>query len=169
MSTRALKPLFLIIVILIHPAIVHSGQFNCIRVTDGDTITVVTDGQKLTIRLVGIDAPEKSHGKHQPGQPFSQTSKKRLASLVLNKYVDIVPYGKDRYGRTLGVVYVDGKNVNLEMVKAGLAEVYRGKPASGFDNDPYQKAEDEARQAGAGMWSFGDRYISPKEWRKTHH
>ena len=47
-----------------------------------------------------------------------------------------VSYGTDRYGRTLGVVYVDGKNVNLEMVKAGLAEVYRGKPAPGFDNGP---------------------------------
>jgi endonuclease YncB( thermonuclease family) len=168
-ATRALKTFILIVAIFIFPVIVHSGQFNCIRVTDGDTITVVTGGQKVTIRLVGIDAPEKSRKKHEPGQPFSQASTKHLASLVLNKYVDIVPYGKDRYGRTLGVVYVDGKNVNLEMVKAGLAEVYRGKPASGFDNDPYQKAEDEARQAGAGMWSLGDRYISPKEWRKTHH
>jgi endonuclease YncB( thermonuclease family) len=42
-------------------------------------------------------------------------------------------------GRTLGVVYLDGKNVNLEMVKAGLAEAYGGKPAHGFDNDPFQK------------------------------
>ena len=86
----------------------------------------------------------------------------------MNKNVDIVPYGNDRYGRTLGVVYVDGKNVNLEMVKAGLAEVYRGRPAKGFDNGPYQKAEDAARRAGMGMWSLGDKYISPKEWRKTH-
>ena len=68
----------------------------------------------------------------------------------------------DRYGRTLGVVYVDGMNVNLEMVKAGLAEVYRGKPASGFDNGPYQDAEDAARRAGMGMWSLGDKYVSPK-------
>ena len=90
------------------------------RVTDNDTISVITDGQKLTIRLVGIDASEKSRGKHKPGQPFSQTSTKHLAGLVLNKHVDIVPFGTDRYGRTLGVVYVDGNNVNLEMVKAGL-------------------------------------------------
>ena len=169
MPTRTIKPLFLIIVILILPVIVLAGQFKCTRVTDGDTITVITDGQKFTIRLVGIDAPEKSHGKHQPGQPFSQSSTKFLASLVLNKPVDIVSYGTDRYGRTLGVVYVEGKNVNLEMVRAGLAEVYRGRPAKGFDNGPYQEAEDAARQARAGMWSLGDRYISPKEWRKTHH
>ena len=167
MATRALKPLLFIIVILILPAIVLGGQFKCTRVTDGDTITVVTDGQKVTIRLVGIDAPEKSRGKHQIGQPFSQTSTKHLAGLVLNKPVDIVSYGTDQYGRTLGVVYVDGKDVNLEMVRAGLAEVYSGRPAKGFDNGPYQKAEDAAHNAGKGMWSLGDKYISPKEWRKT--
>ena len=145
-----------------------AAQYKCTRVTDGDTITVTQNGFKTTIRLVGIDAPEKSRKKHEPGQPFSQASTKYLAGMVLNKNVDIVSYGNDRYGRTLGVVYVDGKNVNLEMVKAGLAEVYRGKPAPGFDNDPYQKAEDAARSAGKGMWSLGDKYISPKEWRKTH-
>ena len=166
MATRALKTLVLIVAILILPAIVLAGQFKCTRVTDGDTITVVTDGQKVTIRLVGIDAPEKSRSKHQPGQPFSQTSTKYLASLVLNNHVDIVSYGTDRYGRTLGVVYVDGKDVNLEMVRAGLAEVYRGRPAKGFDNEPYQKAEDAARRAGVGMWSLGDKYVSPKDWRK---
>ena len=165
MATRALKALVLIVAIFIFPVIVLAGQFKCTRVTDGDTITVVTDGQKVTIRLVGIDAPEKSRKKHDPGQPFSQTSTKHLAGLVLNKHVDIVSYGTDRYGRTLGVVYVDGKDVNLEMVRAGLAEVYRGRPAKGFDNEPYQKAEDAARRAGVGMWSLGDKYVSPREWR----
>ena len=146
----------------------RAAQYKCKRVTDGDTITVTQNGFKTTIRLVGIDAPEKSRKKHEPGQPFSQNSTKFLAGMILNMNVDIVSYGTDRYGRTLGVVYVDGKNVNLEMVKAGLAEVYRGKPAQGFDNDPYQKAEDAARSSGIGMWSLGNKYISPKEWRKTH-
>ena len=160
--------IILILFTLVHSIPLHAALYKCTRVTDGDTITVVTGGQKFTIRLVGIDAPETSKKKHDPGQPFSQQSTKFLAGMVLNKYVDIVSYGNDRYGRTLGVVYVDGKNVNLEMVKAGLAEVYRGKPAPGFDNDPYQKAEDEARSAGKGMWSLGDKYISPKDWRKYH-
>jgi hypothetical protein len=97
-----------------------------------------------------------------PYLPDGENIRREIAHAV------IVPYGNDRYGRTLGVVYVDGKNVNLEMVKAGLSEVYRGKPAKGFDNGPYQKAEDEARCAGIGMWSLGDKYISPKDWRKTH-
>jgi endonuclease YncB( thermonuclease family) len=53
---------------------------------------------KLTIRLVGIDAPEVSHKKYEPGQPFGQQSTKYLAGLVLNKTVDIKSYGPDRYG-----------------------------------------------------------------------
>ena len=146
----------------------HAAQFKCTRVTDGDTITVTQNGFKTTIRLVGIDTPEKSRKKHDSGQPFSQQSTKFLAGMVLNKDVDIVSYGNDRYGRTLGVVYIDGKNVNFEMVKAGLAEVYRGKPASGFENDPYQKAEDAARSAGIGMWSLGDKYVSPRECRRMN-
>lgn len=44
-------------------------------------------------------------------------------------------------------------NVNLEMVKNGLAEVYRGRPAKGFDNGPYPKAEASAREAKVNIWS----------------
>ena len=53
---------------------------------------------KLTIRLVGIDAPEVSHKKYEPGQTFGQQSTKYLAGLVLKKTVDIKSYGPDRYG-----------------------------------------------------------------------
>ena len=105
-------------------------------------------------------------GKHQSWQPFSQASTKHLAGLVLNKHLDVVPYGTDRYGWTLGEVFVDGKNVNLEMVKAGLAEVYCETPSPGYDNRQCWNAEKAARDAGLGMWSLSDRYVSPREWGK---
>ena len=72
----------------------------------------------------------------------------------------------DRHGRALSEVFVNGNNVNLEMVKAGLAEVYRGTPAKGQDVGPYTKAEEEARRAQKGMWALGDKYVSPREWRR---
>ena len=109
---------------------------------------------------------EKSRKKHEPGQPFSQKATKHLAGLVLNKMVEIQSYGKDRYHRTLGVIYCDGANLNLEMVKAGFAEVYRGRPAKGFDNEPYNNAEQNARANQNGMWILGDKYISPRDWRR---
>jgi micrococcal nuclease len=66
------------------------------------------------------------------------------------------------------VVLVAGKNVNMEMVKAGYAEVYRGTPASGYDSAPYWKAEEEARAVKKGMWVQGDKYMSPREWRRVN-
>ena len=122
----------------------------------------------VTVSLAGIDAPETSKGKRQPGQPYSRKAKKHLAGLVLNKVADIKGYGLDRYNRMLGVIYLDGQNVNVEMVKAGLAEVYRGRPPEGFDITPYLQAEKEAREAKKGMWSLGDEYISPGKWRKMY-
>ena len=153
-------------ILLIYPALSVASQYKVVRVTDGDPIKVKNNGKKSIIRLVEIDTPETSKRKNEPGQPFGQKSTKHHASQVLNKSVEIKSYGNDRFGRALGVVYVDGKNVNLEMVKAGLIDVYRGQPAKGFENDPYRKVEQEAREAGRGMWSLVDRYISPREWRK---
>ena len=137
-----------------------------IRVLDGDTIKVRGASGETTIRLVGIDAPELSHKKREPGQPFSQQSTKYLAGMVLNKGVDIKEYGHDRYGRTLAVVLLDGKNVNLEMVKAGFAEVYRGEHAKGFDPTPYLEAEKKAKAERKGMRVQGNKYVSPRDWRK---
>jgi endonuclease YncB( thermonuclease family) len=54
------------------------------------------------------------------------------------------------------------------MIRTSLAEVYRGKPASGLDMVRYRKAEEEAKAAKRGMWVLGERYVSPMEWRKTH-
>ena len=86
----------------------------------------------------------------------------------MNKAVEIKYYGLDRHKRVLGVIFLEGKNINLEMVKPGLAEVYRGKPPKGFVSKPYIQAEVEAKAAKRGMWSLGEKYISPKEWRKMH-
>jgi len=160
--------LMLVFALLIFPCLSFAAQYKCARVVDGDTIKVANNENQLTIRLVGIYAPETSHKKRELGQPFSQKSTKYLANLVLNKMVDIKSYGQDRYGRTLAVVYINGINVNLEMVKTGLAEVYRGTPALGFDNNPYWEAEKTARQALRGMWVQGNKYVSPREWRKRN-
>jgi micrococcal nuclease len=147
-----------------------ADSYQVSRVVDGDTIHLraANSSSDIIIRLVGIDAPEVSHKKHEPSQPFGQAATKHLAGLVLNKTVTIQPYGQDRYGRTLAVVLLSGTSINLEMVKAGLAEVYRGTPAPRFDNGPYQKAEREAQATGRGMWVQGDKYVSPREWRRMN-
>ena len=152
--------------VLVLPAFLSANEDKVSRVVDGDNLEIRKGSSKTTIRLVGIDAPETSKAKREPGQPYSQAATKHLAGLVLNKTVTVKEYGRDRYGRILGVVILNGTDINLEMVKSGLAEVYRGAPAPGFKNEPYLKAEEEARSAAKCMWSLGEKYVSPREWRR---
>jgi len=157
---------FLFAYALVLTAISFAGQFKVTRVYDGDTIKAQGHDIEFKVRLVGIDAPESPKRKREPGQPYSQQAKKYLAGLVLNKVVDIKGYGLDRNNRILGVIFLGDENINVEMVKAGLAELYRGKPARGLDLTALWRAEKEAREAKRGMWSLGDKYISPREWRR---
>jgi endonuclease YncB( thermonuclease family) len=144
----------------------QAEQFKVIRVADGDTLTILQQGQKVRVRLVGIDAPETSKSKRDPGQPYSQKSKKHLAGLVLNKQVSVKSYGQDRYGRILGEVFLGDTNVNLEMAAVGLAEVYRGRAPKGLGTEKYWRAEDAARSDSLNIWSLGDKYVSPRQWRR---
>jgi micrococcal nuclease len=161
--SKIIPALFLIIFL---SAPTMAAQYEVTRVYDGDTVLCKMDSISIKVRLVGIDAPETSKSKRDPGQPFSQQAMKYLASLVLNKNVEMKGYGNDKYNRILGELFTDGKSVNLEMVKQGLAEAYRGKSPKGFRNGPYFEAEKEAERASKGIWSLGGKYISPGEWRK---
>jgi len=78
----------------------------------------------------------------------------------LNKSVNTKEYGHDRSG------WVSGKNINLEMVKGGFAEVYRGDPAPGQDLAPYWKAEGKGKPAKKERWVQGAKYMRPRDWRK---
>jgi micrococcal nuclease len=166
----SIRPLvvFLFFTFLASPCQLLADQYQVTHVIDGDSIKVDYGTKKITVRLVGIDAPETPMRRNQTGQPFNQRSKKHLSSLVLNQVVDIKSYGFDGDGRMLGEVFGDDRNINIEMVKAGLAEVNRGTPASGLDMELYWKAEREAKVAKRGVWVQGDKYVSPMEWRRMH-
>jgi endonuclease YncB( thermonuclease family) len=146
----------------------YAGQYVVTQVLDGNTIRARSIREEIVIKLAGIDAPEMSIEKNKPGQPFSRKAQSYLADLIMNKMVQIKEFGSDHYRRVLGVAYLKGKNMNLRMVQVGLAEADRGHPPKGFDPKPYRTAEYHARKASRGMWSQGDDYISPQEWRKQH-
>lgn len=122
------------------------------RIIDGDTLEAREDGEVVRVRLVDIDAPEKS-------QAYGQRAKQKLIELV--KGADdftVKSTSKDRYGRVLGQVYVKrcqpeclSYYVNAEMVKSGLAWAYR------FHNKATSPAmaelETEARKKKIGLWA----------------
>ena len=92
-----------------------SFEGKVIRVSDGDTIVVLTqDKEQIKVRLNGIDAPEKK-------QPFGKQSTKFLANLVAGKTVEIKKEGNDRYGRMIGTIFLNGIDINKEMVSNGYA------------------------------------------------
>ena len=71
-----------------------------------------------------------------------------------------------KYNRVLAEIFVNETNINLEMVRSGLAEVYRGKRSKKFDAAPYFQAEKRAKQSLKGMWIQGADYKSPRQWRQ---
>jgi endonuclease YncB( thermonuclease family) len=72
---------------------------------------------------VGIDALEPSKNKRDSEQPYPQQAKKFLAGLVLDKVVDIKNYALDQYNHVLDGLFIDGKSINIEIIKQGLVEV----------------------------------------------
>lgn len=121
-----------------------------VGVTDGDTITVLDQSNKQhKIRFQGIDAPESR-------QDFGQKSKQNLSDMVLGKSVTVLYDKLDKYGRVVGKVLLDGKDVNLEQIKAGLAWHYKQyeNEQTPEDRKIYSEAEIAARSAKIGLWSI---------------
>ena len=125
-----------------------------VGVSDGDTITVLSKGKPERIRLHGIDCPEKR-------QAFGNRAKQFASELVFGKTVTVQFVDRDRYGRTVGVVLLpDGRSLNHELVRAGLAWMYRR-----YTNDQsLSDLEEEARVAQRGLWA-DPHAVPPWEWR----
>jgi len=137
---------------------------NVVGVADGDTITVLgVDKVQHKIRLTGIDAPEKK-------QPFGNRSKQSLSDMVFKKTVTVETVKRDRYGRELGKVLADGKDVNLEQVRAGIAWHYKAyeRTQTATDRQAYAGAENEAKAAKRGLWAGADP-TPPWKWRRSKH
>jgi endonuclease YncB( thermonuclease family) len=125
-----------------------------VDVLDGDTIRIQKkDASVLTIRLLGIDTPEAS-------QAYGFEATRELKRLLTGRTMKIEPSGKDRYRRTLGVITVGQTNINLEMVKSGLAWHYTAKSK----NAALANAEAEAKRLRKGLWVQPTR-ISPWDYR----
>ena len=120
------------------------------QVIDGDTITVSGVG---VVRLLGVDAPEKTGGYRQ-SEPFGDAATSFMKRLVEGQIVKLEYDGarKDQYNRTLAYVFLeDGTLVNLAIIKAGFAETYRRFE---YQRKPdFFAAEREAKDAKRGMWA----------------
>lgn len=152
--------LIAVVLMFANVSIADTLQGRVVGVADGDTVTVLdASNVQFKIRLMGIDAPEKK-------MPFGQRSKEHLSDLVFNKQVTVEYNKRDKYGRTVGKIFVNGVDANLEQVKAGMAWHYKQyqREQSVDDRSSYAQAEDQARDSRTGLWADTDP-TPPWDWR----
>ena len=128
-----------------------------VTITDGDTIKILTPAkQQIKVRLADIDTPER-------GQPYGRKARQVLGEKIHRRQVDVEEVAIDRYQRLVGRVFLDGRNINAEMVEDGAAWVYRK-----YSNDSQLlRLESQAREQDRGLWALQpDQRIPPWEWRK---
>lgn len=147
-----------------HPT---KDRFKVIRVFDGDTIEAKGHDLIFKIRLVGIDTPEIGR-KGQKGQPYAQRAKQILTDQVMGRQVRLEQFGTGGYNRILAEVFSNGRNINLYLIRTGMAEVYRGSLPPGLNSGAYKAAQNLAKKKRIGIWSLGKKYKSPRQWRKEH-
>jgi endonuclease YncB( thermonuclease family) len=134
-----------------------------VSIEDGDTIIVLgATNQSHKIRLHGIDAPEG-------GQAFGNRSHQNLSDLIFGRDVTIEWSKRDRYGRKVGKVLLDGSDICLEQIKSGMAWHYKyyQSEQSKEDRELYANAETNARTTRRGLWSDTDP-IPPWDFRRGH-
>ena len=160
-ATPPIVSIIVAIFILFFPLLSYATDValrgKIIRIIDGDTVELMANNnQKHIIRLYGVDAPEDN-------QPFGNKATEFISEMVLDERVWVFRKYRDRYGRWVGVLYVDSTCVNQELVGAGLAWVYGQYCRDAICKD-WKDSERRARDYELGLWS-GSNSISPWEYR----
>ncbi|TMK56204.1 MAG: thermonuclease family protein [Actinobacteria bacterium] len=122
------------------------------RVVDGDTVEVQLDGAEEDVRYIGVDTPETVK-PDTPVQCFGPQASAFNHRLVEGRRVRLV-FGAERrdvYGRLLAYVYLDGRFVNAELVRRGLARTLTIPPNDRFAGQ-LKRLEIAAARAGRGLW-----------------
>lgn len=135
----------------------YSGKV--VGISDGDTLTLlVPEGssyKQVRIRLAEIDTPESR-------QPYGERAKQALSDLAFGKQARVIEQDRDRYGRTVGRVYVGSADVNAEMIRQGAAWAYRQY----LKDQSLLKLEADAKAAKRGLWALPEaQRMPPWEWR----
>jgi micrococcal nuclease len=136
-----------------------------VYVADGDTFTLLVEGRQERIRLASIDAPETTHGRERPGQPFGQVSKDALAKLVAGKVLSLICFERDRYDRNVcDVPLGDGSTANQKQVAGGVAWANMEGHGKYMRDPRIPELETQARRSRLGLWQSYDP-VRPWVWR----
>lgn len=131
------------------------GLYAVVDFSDGDTITVNMNGQKETIRMIGVDTPE-THHPDLPVQCFgpeaSMFTKQLIGSQNVRLEADPTNQNRDRYNRLLRYVYLpDGRLIQAEIIKSGHGLAYTSFPFT--KKDEFVTYENQAKAETKGLWA----------------
>jgi endonuclease YncB( thermonuclease family) len=130
-------------------------QGKVVSVTDGDTINLLVNGEKLKVRLAEIDAPER-------GQPWGRRARAALAEKVARQSVNVDEVGRDRYGDIIGKLWFGDRYINRELLQEGHAWADRKYP----QDQTLLGDEAAAKKAMLGQWSLPEsKQVPPWVWR----
>jgi endonuclease YncB( thermonuclease family) len=127
-----------------------------VGIADGDTLTLLVVREQVRVRLAQIDAPESD-------QPYGKKAKAALSALAFGKRARVEVVDIDRYERTVGEVFVNGIDVNREMVREGHAWAY----TKYSHTTEIIELEDAARAAKKGLWALPENQREPP-WLWRH-
>ena len=146
---------------LIHTPLLSQIQANetlakVTRVADGDTIKVLIDNKEDTVRLIGIDAPETVDPR-KPIQCFGKAASDKAKQILTGKVVvlefDSTQGERDKYGRLLRYVFLDGLNFNKLMISEGYAHEYTYQSKPYKYTEEFINAQKQARENKKGLWA----------------
>jgi len=136
------------------------GTARVTHVIDGDTIVIQDEHSTNKVRLAYIDAPKIK-------QIYGNKSKEYLTQLIYGKTVTIKPITNDKYNRIIAEIYLNGRNINLIMIREGHAWLYRKYTDDKNFYDIGDNAENDAKAGKFGLWG-SENFIPPCEFRKNY-
>lgn len=129
---------------------IENKKYLVEKVVDGDTIDVKIDGKIESIRLIGIDAPEKN-------ECYGSEATEKMKELIENKKIkieaDSSQNDKDKYDRLLRYIYLeDGTLINEKLVADGFAKEYTYKIPYKFQSN-FKSDQKLAKENKLGLWA----------------
>jgi micrococcal nuclease len=127
-------------------------------IADGDTFSGKdATGAKVKVRMLSIDAPELAHDGNKAACGSAQAAA-RLRELISGQQVSVIADPRsdasDRYGRRLGYVELDGRDIGLKLIGEGLVEAwYPSSEPRPERFGVYSTVEDRAKQQRTGSWA----------------
>lgn len=132
---------------------VDYALYDVVRIVDGDTIVVDFNGENEKVRLIGIDTPESVHSNASKNTNEGKIASNYTKTMLENKKVGLEfdVQERDKYGRLLAYVYIDGEMYNKILLKEGMAKMATYPPNVKYVED-FEEIQKEARENKKGFW-----------------